>query len=113
MINRNSVFDSNEKDVRIRATFGMFKLSGFLIIASVPVIALDSTLGMLIPLFVLFALVIGTAAVWGFHSKSMVAADLELKQLQERISNLETIASHDELGGGYAVLKQLKVNQKQ
>jgi len=111
MSNRNNILDRDEKDVRIRVTVGMWRLSIPLFIACVPIIALTS-MGILLPLVLLVALTIGTSAVWGFHSQSMTAAELELKQLQERIVNLETIASHEELGSRFNALEQVALNRE-
>lgn len=106
MSNRNNILDRDEKDIPLRATIWMWGLSTPLFFACIPIIALTS-IGILLPLALLVALMIGTTSVWFFHSQSMTTAKLELKQLQERIVNLETIASHEELDGKFIALEQI------
>lgn len=105
MNNNQEILDSKEKDIRLKATIWMWGLSIPLFFACVPIIALTA-MGILLPLFVLIALTLGTASVWFFYSKSMNAMSLEIQQLQGRIVNLETIASHEELDGKYRNLQQ-------
>jgi hypothetical protein len=108
MMNNNQVIlDGKEKDIRVKATIWMWGLSVPLFFACVPIIAL-SAMGILLPLFVLIALAMGTASVWFFYGKSMDALSLEIKQLQERIVDLETIASHEGLDGKFRALEQTK-----
>jgi hypothetical protein len=105
MNNSKEVLNTKEKDVRLKATIWMWGLSVPLFFACVPIIAL-SAMGILLPLFVLIALTIGTTSVWFFYSKSMNAMSLEIKQLQERIVNLETIAIHEGLDDKFRALQQ-------
>lgn len=105
MNNNQEIIDSKEKDIRLKATIWMWGLSVPLFFACVPIIAL-SAMGILLPLFVLITLALGTASVWFFYGKSMNAVSLEIKQLHERIVDLETIASHEGLDGKFRALEQ-------
>lgn len=63
--------------------------------------AMHGGLGILVPLAVLAGAALSTAAVWGAFDnrteKKLPPAATDLKQLEERLANLETIASYERL----------------
>jgi hypothetical protein len=102
MHNQQQLLDRQEKDIRLKTTVLMWVISIPLFSTCIPIVSLSSV-GILLPFFILIALTLGTTSVWFFHSNSMNATFLEIKQLQERLANLETIISHDELNNKFAV----------
>ena len=104
-MNNSENISNKEKDVRLQATIWMWGLSIPLFCCCVPIIAL-TTMGILLPIFVLTALAIGTASIWFFSSNLSSAVKVEIKQLQERVIDLEAIVSHDEINKKFESLQQ-------
>jgi hypothetical protein len=90
------------------ACMGIFSLPIFLI--CVPTIALNFSPEFLLVLGVLAALTLGSNSIWYSHSQSVNMSSPEIEKLEERLGNLETIASHDELKGdlGHEELQYLR-----
>lgn len=94
---KNTIAINKERDVRVRATACMWVSAVPLLYACVPIVKVTS-IGILCPLVLLIALTIGTASVWFCHGKLINAERFELKQLQDRIANLEDIVvNHEDL----------------
>lgn len=82
--------------VPLQATIWIWSLSIPLFLLCIPILTLTET-GILLPLLVLISVVTGTASIWFFYGKSNHRIDFEVKQLQTRIEDLETIAGYDKL----------------
>jgi flagellar basal body-associated protein FliL len=80
------------KDIRIGATAMIWGLSLGMMGIAIPLTAITGSL--MIPLGVLLTTCVSTVAVWVFGHHTAAPSD-EIKQLKERIANLETIASID------------------
>ncbi len=103
-MNSNQV-TTDERDVRLKGTIWVWSLSIPLFLLCIPIIALTDT-GVLVPLFVLGSAATATASIWFFYEKSAGSISSEVKALQDRIANLETIAGHDEFDSRFKALER-------
>lgn len=99
--------DKSERDIRLKATMWIWSLSIPLFSICIPIIALTET-GIIAPFLVLGSVVLGTASIWLFYSRSVNLIHLEVEQLQSRVANLEVIASHDELDSKFKALETIR-----
>ncbi len=79
-----------KNDIRLAATKWIGSLSVFCLLACVPIIALIENYTIL-PLAVIIAATVSTVSIWLFVKPTNLLEETEVKQLQERLSNLEEI----------------------
>ncbi len=94
-----------ETDVRINATTRIWKFATIMMALCIPLVCTAAAWGgafaalftSIVPLAVLGAAAFGTAAVWGALGHKQVSAPTpsDLKQLEERMANLEIINRYE------------------
>ncbi len=94
-----------DADVRINATTRIWKFASLMLALCIPLVGgaaasgnmFAAILTMLVPLAVIGAAAFGTAAVWGALGQRQIAAPPagDLKQLEERMANLEIITRYE------------------
>lgn len=94
MSNQKNQLEKN--DIRLAATKWIWSLSVFGLLACVPIIALLENYTIL-PLAIIFAATVSTVSVWIFVKPTNLLEETEVKQLQERVSNLEEIICRGDL----------------
>ena len=100
----DKLINTNERDIRLNATIWIWSLSAPLFFICIPIIALTET-GIIVPFFVLGSTVISTISVWLLYGRSVNLINSEVKQLQNRIENLEAIAGHGHLDSEFKILE--------
>jgi hypothetical protein len=95
-----------DRDIRLQATIWMWTLSIPLFFGCVPLCAL-SAIGILLPIFVLLALAIGTASIWFFSNDMPTAITQQIEQLQARTSELEAIVCQEDIDKKFAALERV------
>ena len=96
-----------DPDIRLQATIWIWALSIPLFFGCVPLCAL-SAVGILLPIFVLLALSIGTASIWFFSNNVPTAMKQKIEQLQARTSELETIVCQEDIDRKFSTLERVK-----
>jgi hypothetical protein len=94
-----------DRDIRLQATIWIWALSIPLFFGCVPICAL-SAVGILLPIFVLLALAIGTASIWFFSNNVPSAMKQQIEQLQARTSELETIVCQEDIDKKFVSLER-------
>lgn len=104
----NYLFYKNiDRDIRLQATIWIWALSIPLFFGCVPLCAL-SAVGILLPIFVLLALAIGTASIWFFSNNVPTAMKQQIEELQARTSELEAIVCQEDIDKKFAALGREK-----
>ena len=100
----HQIKNAEDADVRISATTRIWKFATVMLALCIPLVVCTSSVGyiatfaaILIPLAVIAAAAFGTAAVWGALGQRQMAAppSSDLKQLEERMANLEIITRYE------------------
>ena len=87
-----------KKDIRVKATASIWALSTGMLGICIPLVALTNS-GVMLPIAVLSGATVATVAVWFSSEQQMGNTSISgssMKQLEERIANLETIVSSEE-----------------
>jgi hypothetical protein len=104
-------YQKNIPDPRLRATQTIWGFATGMFVLCVPLVAIARS-AIVIPATVAFGAGIGTIAVWQADSRSRRRPDEQTaRSLEERIANLEAIASHGELDIQHP-FKQLDVQKR-
>lgn len=109
-LNRNC---SSTSDPRPKITYAIWGFATGMFTLCIPLAALTRGAA-IIPAAVALGAGVGTVAVWRSdpHSKHRLEAEQNVRSLEERIANLEAIASHTELEIQYP-FKQLELKDRQ
>lgn len=85
------------KDIRTAATSRIWLCATGMLAICIPLVAITHS-GAIIPLAVIGGAAIGTVGVWGgFSNRSINASTQSMQKMEQRIANLETICSSQEL----------------
>lgn len=85
------------KDIRVAATSKIWLFATGMLAICIPLVAITHS-DAIIPLVVMASAAISTVAVWGgFGKGSINASTKSMQEMEQRIANLETICSSQEL----------------
>ncbi len=96
-----------EKDIRVTATTRIWGFATIMLAVCIPLSAITSSV--VLPLAVILGAVVGTVVVWRSldnQSKTSPFLTNNVKQLEQRVANLEIICSSQELDW-HSKIKQL------
>ena len=88
-----------ERNIRVAATSKIWSIATGMLALCIPLSAVTKS-GAILPLAVISGAAVGTVAVWrssDSRSRSSSLLTNSIKTLEERVANLETICSHQEL----------------
>ena len=92
-------FSKNDKDMRLKATSKIWSLAVAMLAICIPLSAATKS-GPLLPLAVVVGTTVGTASVWGGSIEQLTGENQkseQIKQLEARIADLETIITSEEI----------------
>jgi hypothetical protein len=107
-------YQKNIPDSRLRATQTIWGFATGMFILCVPLVSIARS-AIFLPATVAFGAGIGTIAVWQSDSRSRrrLLDEQTTQSLEERIANLEAIASHSELDMQHPFQQQLELKDDQ
>ena len=111
----SQVFGQKDPDeVRRRTTATIWRYATGMLFVSIPLVGISHST--LMPFAIVFCAALGTAAVWAFKDRDLKSAselaalEKRLRQLDERLSNVETISRFDRLLAEKSASQQSKSN---
>lgn len=89
-----------ERDIRVASTSRIWGFATAMLVICIPLVAITGRSGAILPLAVIAGAAIGTVAVWhGSNNQSKTSPLLtnSIKDLEQRMANIEIICSSQEL----------------
>ncbi len=86
---------TENQDYRVEIISKIWGYSTGMMFMCIPLTAITES-GPILPIFVIVGAASATAAIWGYGTRQNTISESELKRLENRLTNLETIITYEE-----------------